>query len=267
MAAEEAVREDVEQAQDGDAKRERSTIKFPYGDLSDAVEVAKGVHTVGGTSCEWEQLAAHLKLAATGGGFRMKMLTAKIFGVADYGQRKVTLTQLGSRLNDPKQEAGARVEAFLSVPLYKTIYNKFKGATLPPTSALEAEMAGMGVAEKQTDKARQYFQRSAEQAGFFWSGQDRLVTPATGPNGGAGGASHEQEERERVKRHGGGSGGGGGLHPLIDGLIKTLPDPETDWPIEKRAKWLRAAAQNFDLIYKDAGDDSIEITVQKGSAK
>lgn len=40
------------------------------------------------------------------------------------------------------------------------------------------------------------------------------------------------------------------LHPFVQGLLKTLPEPETDWPIAKRIKWLQAASNIFDLIYK-----------------
>jgi hypothetical protein len=36
----------------------------------------------------------------------------------------------------------------------------------------------MGVAPKQKGKARQAFQRSANSAGYFWSGPNRLVRPA-----------------------------------------------------------------------------------------
>ena len=48
---------------------------------------------------------------------------------------------------------------------------------LPPAAALEREMGQLGVASKQTGKARQAFERSAEQAGFFAHGADRLVMP------------------------------------------------------------------------------------------
>src|SRR5262249_53437932 len=34
------------------------------------------------------------------------------------------------------------------------------------------------------------------------------------------------------------------------GLLKTLPEPETDWPSAGRVKWLQTAANIFDLIYK-----------------
>ncbi len=46
-----------------------------------------------------------------------------------------------------------------------------------PDSALEAEMETLGVAPKQKAKARQGFQRSAEQAKRFGRGRDRLVLP------------------------------------------------------------------------------------------
>ena len=55
----------------------------------------------------------------------------------------LSLTPLGLRIVDSSQEAAARVEAFLVVPLYKAIYEKYKGYTLPPPAALEREMAGL----------------------------------------------------------------------------------------------------------------------------
>ena len=49
-----------------------------------------------------------------------------------------------------------------------------------------------------------------------------------------------------------------GLHPFIQGLLQTLPAAGTVWAIEGRAAWLKAAAQNFTLMYQGEGD--IEIT-------
>ena len=45
-----------------------------------------------------------------------------------------------------------------------------------------------------------------------------------------------------------------GLHPFIQGLLDTLPAPDTNLTVEGRAKWLQAAANIFDLIYKDSGE-------------
>ena len=85
----------------GEDERARSTIGFPYGDLDTAIKIAKGVHRAGGTTCEWEQLAAELSLAPKGGGFRLMALTAKTFGLVTYGKGTVQLTPLGQRIVDP----------------------------------------------------------------------------------------------------------------------------------------------------------------------
>src|SRR5262245_57387376 len=38
--------------------------------------------------------------------------------------------------------------------------------------------------------------------------------------------------------------------PLLQALIDKLPKPNTIWPIDDRAKWLKAAAMAFNLIYR-----------------
>lgn len=187
--------------------RERSTISFPYLDLDDAIEVTKAVHGVGGTNCQWDQLAAKLNGAAKGGGFRLRVLTAKIFGLLLYDKGTVTLTEMGLRAADARQEALARVEAFLSVPLYKRIYEEFKGATLPGSSGIETFIVGVGVAQKQKDKARQVFQRSARQAGFFDLSEDRLTIPAL-KNGKS--SLDKDSTQENVNRGEGAGDGGSG---------------------------------------------------------
>lgn len=258
--------EEVRQGQEEpESERERSTIGFPYLDLDDAVEVAKAVHEVGGSSCEWEQLAAKLGMAAKGGGFRMRVLAAKIFGFLSYDKSTVTLSESGLRAADSQQEKSARVDGFLNVPLYKRVYDQFKGTSLPGTSGIETFMVSVGVAQKVKDKARQVFQRSAKQAGFFELSADRLTMPSI--RGGAKqsassetDAGRNESDKSRQKDSGSGTGGGN-YHPFIEGLLKTLPAAETAWEIDKRAKWLQAAANIFELIYT-ASDDSKSLTIK-----
>ena len=256
-----------EGAAQGDAvKRERSTIAFAYGDLDSAVKVAKGIHQVGGSKCQFDQLAAKLGIAEKGGGFRSTILTAKTFGLVTYAQGTILLTPLGTRMADHQQEAAAKADAFLSVPLYRAIHDKFKGATLPPTNALENEMVTLGVAEKVKGKARQSFHRSAKQAGFFAYGQDRLVMPATG------GTQDRPPDDEPnpdpdVKKNG--DDGNGGRHDLIEGLIKALPKDGDEWLTADRRRWLQLAEGIFDFVYtKPVGDvDRVEGIGVENSAK
>lgn len=249
-----------------DEKRERSTIEFPYLDLDAAVEVAQAVHQVGGSSCSWDQLAAQMNQTANGGGFRMRVMTARTFGFLTYAQGTVTLSELGQRLNDPQQENLAKAEAFLRVPLYNRIYEQYKSVTLPPPDALDNEIVKMGVAQKQKEKARQAFQRSASSAGYFWSGPNRLVRPSIKGSAAAPAAEQEVEPEKKKKKE---EDDAPRRHPLIEGLLKELPEPQTEWTTEDRKKWLEMASTIFNVIYKDSDDSrgSLRVVVEKNSAK
>lgn len=229
---------------------ERSTIEFPYGDLNDAIEVAEAIHKNAGTGCSVEQLAGFLGQSSGGGAFRVKLSTTRIFGLVETEKGTVALTELGRKIVDSGLRRAAAAEAFLQVPLYKAVYEKYKGHMLPPAAAVQRDMVSMGVASKQAAKARQAFERSADQSGFFALGKERLVPPVV--RGAAPPPGPAQDDGHR--RTGGGGGGGGGddeLHPAIAGLLKTLPAPSTVWPATGRKKWLDAAENIFSLVYKD----------------
>lgn len=247
------------------AKREQSTIVFPYGDLDDAVALAKAVREVGGQQCTLDQLAAQLRQSANSGAFRLRTSYPRIFGFTETDRGTIRLTELGMRVVDPAQEQRAKVESFYRVPLYKAIYDKYRGYTLPPPAALEREMASLGVSSKQTDKARQAFDRSARQAGFHWSGSDRLVEPVLkgdAPNtkpldAGTPGAGEGSEDR-RAERSGSGDGTSGGpTDPLMSALIAKLPASGASWPVDARLTWLQMMAMAFQLSYGQEPDIDI----------
>lgn len=251
---------------DGDERRERSTIQFPYNDLDDAASIAKAVHENAGISCTIDQLAAYVKNSMTSGAFRLRLSNAATFGLTDNERGEVRLTDLGRRIADPAQEASAKVDAFLVVPLYARIYDNYKGFTLPGAAALEKFMREVGVAPKQTGKARQAFMRSARQAGFFAHGEDRLVRPA-GPGtrpleGGSGAAAGAEDKKD--KKLGNGGGGGGvelNLDPLLIELLKKIPSAETGWPEAQRVRWFKTFAMNVSQIY-DEDDKPVELDIK-----
>ncbi|CDX34994.1 conserved hypothetical protein [Mesorhizobium plurifarium] len=77
-------------------------------------------------------------------------------------------------------------------------------------------------------------ERSAEEAGFYESGRNRLVVPAS--------ASFKANDDGVGKGGSGGGSGGGGdtptLDPIIKGLIDRLPPPGSNWTKAKRKLWL-----------------------------
>jgi hypothetical protein len=124
-----------------------------------------------------------------------------------------------------------------------------------------------GVAAKQVGNARIVFERSARQAGFFGAGPERLIEPIIGnvPPAERRATIEDEPTEEDMGR---GSTGNQAissrtLHPFIEGLLDALPEPNTNWALEGRAKWLQAAAHNFDLMYKGADGEIVLIEVKR----
>ena len=239
--------------------RQRSTISFPYGDLNDAMSIARAIHVNAGVSCDTDQLAAYMKQSVTSGAFRQNLSTARVFGLIETDRGTVRLTPLGREIMDPLQESAARATAFLTVPLYRAVFEQNRGHVLPPPGALQREMVRLGVAEKQGDKARQAFDRSAEQAGFFEQGRDRLVAPAGTADSGRDAEDDDPPMRgpQPTVEVDSTAHPTPKMHPFIQGLLDTLPNPGEDWASSDRQKWLQTAANIFDLIYD--GEGAIEV--------
>jgi hypothetical protein len=186
------VNDQPEQENGAGNGRTRSTIAFPYGSLKDAEEIATALRKWGDAATP-DQLAGSLNTTPTRGTFRMKVAATRTFGVVAVSRKRISLTELGHRLVDSQAQPAARVEAFLAVPLFKAIFDEYEGRALPPDEGLERKIAELGVSPKQTAKARQALQRSAEQAGFFSTTKGRLIPPpAEGQSAGAGQQVHEE---------------------------------------------------------------------------
>jgi hypothetical protein len=51
------------------------------------------------------------------------------------------------------------------------------------------------------------------------------------------------------------------IDTLIHGLVELLPPPESVWPLDDRAKWLRVAAGIFELGYKPGDAERMDINI------
>lgn len=234
---------------DGQA-RERSTIVFPYVDLDDAVRVAKTLYERGG-SASLSQLSSWLEHdTVKSGAFRIKLAGAKAFGLIRIDRDKVSLTDLGMRISDESSEKQARAEAFLRVPLYRKTFDKYDGFPLPADSGLESLFVNFGVAEKQKSRARQVFQRSARQAGYFDQSKGRLVAPHEIP-GPQRTVISEAEKGAEVAPTAREAAPLNDKHPLIEALFSTVPAEGAPWDFDSREKWLSTAKSIFDLIYRE----------------
>lgn len=257
----------------GERKRERSGVEFPYNDLDTALDVAKTIHQHGGHQLARDQLASIMGHEnAFTSTFRIKIASARLFGLVDVGREYIILTPRGRKAADPRLEREVRAEAFLQVPLFRKVYDKYRGNVLPPDIGLEQELVGVGVAIKQKDRARQILQRSAEQAGFFTQGRNRLVSPVLGgPAEEATPPTYDSSRADFISpapttpaaptgpRHSQAGGGGGNSNDstspmdnkLIQGLVESLPPVGTEWAEVERQEWVALAELIFKRVYKD----------------
>jgi hypothetical protein len=223
----------------------RSTIAFPYTGLKDAEQIARVLHDSWGGGASPDQLAASLKASPRSGSFRVKLATARTFRVISTSRGNIALTDLGRELIDPQTRAAARVDAFLAVPLFEALVNEYRGTMLPPDSGLEQKIHDLGVSTKQTSRARQAFQRSAELAGFFKMGKDRLVPPANLPFN-----PKPRESSNDPNQNGDPSTATTALPAPLPDLWLTLLRDGRDWSPEKIQEFVETARTLLGLLSK-----------------
>lgn len=243
-------------------KRQRSQLAFPYADLQRSRDLSDKLAELGGAGAvELTQLAAAMNQTADGGTFRGRISAARMFGLIEFSGETAQLTDLGKDILDPMRAAAAKVTAFLRVPLYEKLYSEFQGYPLPPAAAIERKLVMLGLPQKQVDRARQAFAGSADFAGFINS-NGRFVKPVVSARADPADDTRENPfkvdpDKDRGDGKGRTGGGGGGWdeppsgknHPLIQGLLVTLPEPGQEWSDSDRKAWLEMAESIFKMIY------------------
>ena len=237
--------------------KEQSTIAFPYNDLDSAISIARAILDGGGGAVTREQLAGAMRQSVRSGAFILKVSAARQFGLIDINQGKVALTDLGFNALDKNEgrSRAARAAAFLSVALFKRIYEDFRGRQLPPRPhGLEQTIVQYGVAPKQKSAARLAFEKSAKQAGFSTVDPDRLIEPILAPASGPAEPSEPLSGLTSLSARGESPKGPSiaqryELDPLIQGLLARLPKAGDAWGAEKRKRWLQTLEANLEMIY------------------
>jgi hypothetical protein len=239
---------DTEPTTESSAKRtrERSAIAFPYEDLEAAAKMVEIAHKQYGGGPSLDQLAARLGSNVGSGSFRLKVSACRMFGFATTSGKAMTVGPLGAQLVDPRTTRAARAEAFLRPALYRAIYDRYQNQMLPDDQGLEQVIRELGVPAKQVTHARQVFQRSAQYAGFFDHGRDRLITPATAR------IDTEVPIRDADSSKNGGDDGKPDVqqHRLIVGLLDELPPVSDGFSEDDRKDWLKALEMNLSIIYR-----------------
>jgi hypothetical protein len=216
-------------------ERGRSTITFPYSALTDAEAVAREVQNYGGAARP-EDVANALDQKARSGAFRQKVSSARLFGLVDVARGEVSLNALGRRILDPETRDAARVQAFFNIPLYKDLYDTYSGQALPKQGPLENDLARRGVSPKSAATARQVFMRSAELAGFFRRGPNRLILPAVEPSG----LTENKPSAGESNRGGEAVSASLGLPPALEAPILAMLETGEAWSPQQTHEYVNA---------------------------
>lgn len=160
-----------------------------------------------------------------------------------------------------QNNGSAKTEAFLSVALFAKVFEKYKGSTIPPKVGMRNLLSQeYGLAPDRLDPAVRVLFESAEQAGFFPSGdQTRLIRPTTRSAGQVQNPPEPSQYREPpenpVRGGGGGDGGPPGVHTAIVGLLRELPPPGSAWPKRSKDRFIKAFLATLDFVYIDDSEE------------
>lgn len=245
--------------------RPRSGIAYPYYNLDQSINVARAVHDKGGGACTRDQLAHFLNYSTTkSGAYLTRIAAAKLFGLIEIRKDQIAITDRAHAILAPvlpENEQAARVDAFLSIPLFEAIYSQFKGHKLPKAVGLKNLFkTKFNIVPDRVTPALNVMMDSAAQAGFFDVSGDssKLIKPV--PD------NTEQSEPPdtteltdlRPKPTTGGNGGNGpppGIHTAIIGLLRDLPPPGTTWPIASKSRFMNAFRATIDFVYPEKDEE------------
>lgn len=248
-------------------KTSRSKTAYPYYNMETSLEVARVIHERGGGTCTPDQLAPWLKYSSTRNGtFVARVSAAKMFGfiISEKGEMSVSdrAKNIFAEIM-PEDSKKAKVDAFLDIELFRAVYDQFIGSTLPADSGLENLLKHTyKIVPDRVGPALRVLKESAEFAGFFESGSNRLVKPPVVSNSSNGA---ENSEGERSPDSGRGKqeqdqnrssipnaySPSIGIHSAISGLLRELPPQGTPWSKGKKEKFLAAFTAMIDVIYPE----------------
>lgn len=225
--------------------------RFPGNDLKACVEVPRLIHIKGGGQATPDQLASHLGYKGTNNGaYLTKVAAATAFGLIAKVGPVFTPTPLAHQILSPTyphETKQALVTAFLSVPLFKSVFDNFRGKELPPEFGMKnALRLQFGVAANRVGDAYRVLMDSADSAGFFETkngARTHLILPLMQPIPGAttnpGNAS---ETRKGELGGGSGGNGSGGNPPSPD----NPPAATTEVTANAKEKYLAALIKLFE---------------------
>lgn len=244
------------------SKGKRASRGYPRYDMETSLDVAKIAYHKAGPECSDEYLPQFLGYkSANNGAYLARVGAAKVFGFIDStrGSGMFKVTDRALTIMEPVRPADAKqekVNAFLSVPLFNSLYAELKNSPMPSDGGIKNLLKQkFGIMDAKVNVAFRVFMDSARFAGFFDVAENRLMKPLIRDDDTASSNGEDEEEREQdhidTSSQSVAQRQGKQIHEAISGLLKVLPAPGEPWSREKKESFMTALKSTLDLIYPD----------------
>jgi len=153
--------------------RVKSEHRYPVYDLENSIALARAIRDQGGGSADQPHLASYLGYKSTkSGSFITRVAAARAFGLIENSGSFLVPTPLANAIIAPehpgRDDVSARLKAFMNVPLYRRLYDRYKDTQLPPPMGLRNAMeTHYGIPRARTQLAYRVLMDSAGQAGLY----------------------------------------------------------------------------------------------------
>lgn len=145
--------------------------KAPYISLAEAIEIIAQINRKHGERISKSYLADITGNTLKSSSFIKKLASLRHYGLAVETSGDVRLTDTGLAIvapTSPNEEPRARVEAFLSLPLFRRLHDQLKGGLLPKRESLiNSLQREHGIKPKYTSDWAERFEEALETAGLL----------------------------------------------------------------------------------------------------
>jgi hypothetical protein len=230
-----------------------ATLTSPRYDLESSIEVARALAFHGGAAASHTLAALLGYKSVDNGAFLSRVAAAKQFGLIEGTSDDLRVTPLAHAILEPdfpETAARARFDAFMNVPLFVAVFRSKEGQPLPPDKTGMQNMLKhqFGVGDRQAPIAAARLLDSAEQAGLFALGHNKMIKPTFGERAGAVArepAAPSALGHAPVPRQGAHEGR---LPKLIEGALDELP--EGQWDEQGLSEWLSLFEMALRVVYR-----------------
>ena len=246
-------------------KAKRSETRFPAYALADSVEVARLIHTRGGGAASSDQLATFLGYKSTNNGsYLARISAARSFGLVNRNGEAFVPSDRAHLILSPTYPQDAKrglLDAFFEIPLFRKVYEDFKGKELPPEFGIKNALRTQhGVIAGRIDVAFKVLMESAETAGFFETrgAKTHLIPPLLQVTPVMSAKPAPPPQNEAADGFGGGGGGGN------DGGPPPPKPPGQPQLADAKAQYLAALIKMFDVkVSKGEFDDKLMERIER----